>query len=177
MSLRTADPPAALLTAFADGLAAARTTTSWDAPPVRIKSPLALFVPRGDRLGNGLPCPTDQIGWRCLVEGPALADVVSNDEAWRFAGVERGPPVERFLAAIETAEPLVSTEDVWTIGMVEIPELHASALWLSGPDNLFIPVSDPRPDHEAVAERDWPGRMVALAKAVATAADHQRGKR
>ena len=112
------------------------------------------------------------IGWRYLILGPgpiAVADVKEMQSgAPSFDSLIHGEIADRLAKASELAEQRYGAQaNEFEARILEIPSIHMSALWLHGPEDIFIPIiekdpKDPLPPHED------PSFILRAARAAAT---------
>lgn len=113
------------------------------------------------------------IGWRYVIfaEGPiAVADVEETEVPGkpRFRRLTRGPISQRLVAAISLAESIYREErSDFELRILEIPALYTVALWLSGEQDLFIPIADGSPSlpEKIAVDAEFVGRVLKLANA------------
>lgn len=97
-------------------------------------------------LGRVLASPS-LTGWRYILfdaDAPRLAAELSAAEAGAplsFSHFNEGPYVEGLVAAVAIAEGLESVRGGdYELRLLTVPSLYLDALWLSGADDLFIPL-------------------------------------
>ncbi|MEN2746753.1 hypothetical protein [Sphingomonas sp. T9W2] len=108
-------------------------------------------------------------GWRGLVmhaEAPlAVVDVHLGEEAGPSYGFRGSEPAEALAEALAVAQRYEDGETVNRVRWLTLPEIYVTALWLTGPANLFITTrmgSAERPPIEVVGAEDFLGRVRAL---------------
>jgi hypothetical protein len=84
------------------------------------------------------------VGWRYIIVGPgpiAVADVKETGGGGPpgFASLIRGKIAERLEQASEFAQQYEAKPGIFEPRILEIPSLYITALWLHGPQDIFIP--------------------------------------
>jgi hypothetical protein len=113
-----------------------------------------------------------QVSWRHLVSGAQVAgaaDITLNtgSDSPEFASFAEGEVVKALVTAIESAARLFEhAERSYEMRIVEIPAVYAAAVWLAGPDSLFIPYLDGRSTSRRLFDvhPDYVRHIVQLAK-------------
>ncbi|MGY8662414.1 chitosanase [Bradyrhizobium sp. UFLA05-109] len=112
------------------------------------------------------------IGWRYLVLGPnplAVADL--KEETGGEAGFDsliRGGFASRLAEAAEYAAQRYEANPIeYEVRVLEIPSIYMSALWLHGPKDIFIPLTDGSAK-KSLPPREDPGFILRAVSAAAT---------
>jgi len=118
---------------------------------LEIAKPLPVYaVSLTDAATENWPEKARQVAWRHLVSGADFAGaaditLLTGAKTPEFASFAEGEGVKGLVAAIETAARLFErTEQHYEMRIVEIAALYAAAVWLAGPDSMFIPYLDGR---------------------------------
>jgi hypothetical protein len=90
------------------------------------------------------------IGWRAFIVAggkPVAVVEIAQDPAGRLAksgAVTEGPLVDQAAAAVDAAEragPIAG--GAFELRVLDVPGIYLQALWLRGPQDLFVPVMGP----------------------------------
>ncbi|MGY2053032.1 hypothetical protein [Methylobacterium sp. JK268] len=140
--------------------------------PINLAEPIPVYRLGLDQIDDvGCLKQAAPVGWRYLLEAGrahvAVADVGERDGETRFASLSRGDEAQRLMEAAELAASLAeaSPED-YEIRILDVPALHASAVWLSGARDVFIPYLDVKRRRGATIEvaDDFLATLVARAE-------------
>lgn len=143
-----------------------------DASPGQVSQPIRRFLLKlGDITDDDFLKRATPIGWRYLIisQGPiAVGDVKETESgAATFDSLIHGRIAERLVSAAElAADKYGADQKSFDVRILEIPAIYMSALWLHGPQDIFIPfleggASDAQPVREAPS---FAQRVMAAAK-------------
>jgi hypothetical protein len=140
---------------------------------INLSKPLPVYrlqledIGKPDTIGMAKP-----VAWRYLLEkagGVAYADLVeAQGGAQTFASLSRNPNAYRLSQAAHVAEKVAKDLPDCEARILDVPALHLSAVWLSGPDSKFIPYIDqeklPKPDSQVKVDPDFMDRVTRRAE-------------
>jgi hypothetical protein len=145
------------------------------APAPQVSQPIRVYtVKLSDIRDEDFPDRAVPTGWRYLIDanGPvAVADLKEVGQGGgppAFGRLLRGPIVEDLPRAIDYATRQFSSDTrQYEVRILEIPAIYKTAVWLHGPEEIFIPILErgetataPPPVHE---DRQFTSRVVQLA--------------
>jgi hypothetical protein len=100
-----------------------------------------------DSVGAGMS-GVEPVGWRFLLgttgpEATHAAEVLTRNQVYAFAGLNRGPFVQQMVDVMRTA----NVPDDYEARMLRIPALYVVAVWLANDkgNDLFIPLKPTNP--------------------------------
>jgi hypothetical protein len=165
MKMKYAKPPSMATEAISSKLASmgaephVRTHALRDVHPSELKAdePHQVYTMRLDQLVSGDDRPSPS-GWRFLLRqndrAVAAAETITDDAGGsQFASLNRGPFVDGTVEALDFAGTLPDpAAGSYEPRLLDVPALHARALWLHGGDDVedvAIPVAPTPPGIEA----------------------------
>jgi hypothetical protein len=90
----------------------------------------------------------EMFGWRYLVEDPhdqgaGFADVKVSGGSAQFTSFSKNKNAYRLIEAAHLAQAVAEKKDAaYEARILEIPQVYVSAIWLAGPESIFIPYID-----------------------------------
>jgi hypothetical protein len=147
------------------------------APAPRASQPIRVYtVKLSDIRDEDFYARAVPAGWRYVIDANGPVGVADLDEVGpdrgtpAFSRLIRGRIVEDLSLAIDYAAQRYSDDPrQYEIRVLEIPAIHKTALWLHGPEEIFIPIlerretaTSPPPTHE---DRNFTSRVVQMAQA------------